>query len=154
MVESKQFREDLYYRLRVVEIILPPLRDRPTDIPLLAGHLVARACRMMEVPPASLADDALALLSAHTWPGNVRELENCLVRAAVLARGGVIRAEHLSLSSPGSSREADFASLTAAEREHIARVYAAAGRNKTRTAEILGVSRPRLDRLLRKHELA
>ena len=154
MVESKQFREDLYYRLRVIEIILPPLRDRPTDIRLLAAHLVARACRMMEVPPASLADDAVALLSAHSWPGNVRELENCLVRAAVLARGGVIRAEHLSLSSPGSARETDFASLTAAEREHIARVYAAAGRNKTRTAEILGVSRPRLDRLLRKHELA
>ncbi len=153
MVDAKLFREDLYYRLRVIEIVLPPLRERPGDIPVLARHLVERACRMMDASPATLDDDAVALLSAHTWPGNVRELENCLVRAAVLARGGVIRPEHLNLSSPGNSHETDFASLSVAERDHIARVYSATGRNKSRTADILRVSRPRLDRLLRRHEL-
>jgi DNA-binding NtrC family response regulator len=131
MIAEGTFREDLYYRLRVVEIELPPLRERVGDVPLLAQQLVA-----------------------HTWPGNVRELENCLVRAVVLARGGVIRPEHLILSTATNGHDVPFHSLEEAERDHIARVFAATGRQKTRTAEILGVSRPRLDRLLLKHGLA
>ena len=154
MTAEGTFREDLYYRLRVIEIELPPLRDRAGDIPLLAQQLVARACRAMECDTVTLSDEALRTLSAHTWPGNVRELENCLVRAVMLARGGVIRPEHLILSSATNGHDMPFHSLEEMERDHIARVFAATGRQKNRTAEILGISRPRLDRLLRKHGLA
>jgi two-component system response regulator AtoC len=149
-----KFREDLYYRLRVVEIELPPLRERPTDIPVLARHLVDRACRGMNVDPVVISEEADRILAAYAWPGNVRELENCLVRAVVLARGGVIRAEHLILSRVTNGGDAPMTSLDVAERDHIARVFAATGRQKSRTAEILGISRPRLDRLLQKHEIA
>ena len=99
----------------------------------------------------AISAEALDVLSAHRWPGNVRELENCLVRAIVLARGGVIHPDHLTLSVATGARESAFGSLIDAERDHVARVFAATGRQKTRTAEILGVSRPKLDRLLRKH---
>ena len=154
MIAEGKFREDLYYRLRVVEIELPPLRERPSDIPLLAQQLVARACRAMDCDVVALSEPAVRTLSAHTWPGNVRELENCLVRAVVLARGGVIRPEHLTLTTTTNGHEVPLASLEEAERDHIARVFAATGRQKTRTADILGISRPRLDRLLQKHGLA
>ena len=149
-----RFREDLYYRLRVVEIELPPLRDRAGDIPQLAQHLVAAACQQMHVEPVVLAEETLRVLAAHAWPGNVRELENCLVRAIVLARAGVIRPEHLTLSPGVSNGAGPFGTLDDAERDHIVRVYASTGRQKNRTAEILGVSRPRLDRLLEKHDIA
>jgi DNA-binding NtrC family response regulator len=154
MIAEGTFREDLYYRLRVVEIDLPPLRERASDIPLLAQQLVARACRAMDCDVVVLSEEAVRILAAHTWPGNVRELENCLVRAVVLARGGVIRSEHLILSTTTNGHDVPFHSLDAAERDHIARVFAATGRQKTRTAEILGVSRPRLDRLFLKHGLS
>jgi DNA-binding NtrC family response regulator len=154
MIADGKFREDLYYRLRVVEIELPALRERAGDIPLLAQQLVARACRAMECEAVTLSDEAVRALAAHSWPGNVRELENCLVRAVVSARGGVIRPEHLILSATSNGHDAQLHSLDDAERDHIARVFAATGRQKTRTAEILGISRPRLDRLLLKHGIA
>jgi DNA-binding NtrC family response regulator len=153
MIAEGKFREDLYYRLRVVEIQLPPLRARAGDVPLLAQQLVSRACDAMECDPVTLSEEALRTLAAHTWPGNVRELENCLVRAVVLARGGVIRPEHLTLTAAGNGHDSPLLTLEDAERDHIARVLAATGHQKTRTAEILGVSRPRLDRLLKKHGL-
>src|SRR5689334_18723977 len=105
MVADGKFREDLYYRLRVVEIDLPPLRDRGGDIPLLAQQLVARACRALECDVVSISDDAMRVLVAHPWPGNVRELENCLVRAIVSARGGVIRPEYLILTTATNGHE-------------------------------------------------
>jgi len=108
----------------------------------------------MDCDTVTLSEEALRTLAAHTWPGNVRELENCLVRAVVLARGGVIRPEHLVLSTTTNGHDVPFHSLEEAERDHIARVFAATGRQKTRTAEILGISRPRLDRLLQKHGIA
>src|SRR5689334_22879452 len=154
MIAEGKFREDLYYRLRVIEIEVPSLRERAGDIPLLAQQLIARTCRAMDCEMVALSEEAIRMLTAHTWPGNVRELENCLVRAVVVARGGVIRPEHLILSTATNGHDTPFHSLEAAERDHISRVFAATGRQKTRTAEILGISRPRLDRLLRKHGLA
>jgi two-component system NtrC family response regulator len=153
MVADGKLREDLYYRLRVFEIELPPLRERVADIPQLAGFLVERASKAMGVPGVVVADDALRVLAAHPWPGNVRELENCLVRAIMHARAGVIRAEHLTLLPLANGHSGELRSLEDAERDHIARVFAAAGRQKARTAEILEISRPRLDRLLAKHGL-
>jgi two-component system response regulator AtoC len=154
LVTQQRFREDLYYRLRVVEIVVPPLRERQGDIPLLAEHLVRRAASALGARVPSLAGDAVDRLRSYHWPGNVRELENCLTRAVVIASGAVIRAEHLSMASPASAHgDGDLATLENVEREQIVRVIAATGGHKGRAAEILGVSRPRLNRLLQKHGL-
>ncbi|RMH14986.1 MAG: sigma-54-dependent Fis family transcriptional regulator, partial [Gemmatimonadetes bacterium] len=97
LVEEGGFREDLYFRLRVVEIHVPPLRERPGDIPLLARHLLARIRVETGSAVRHISDEAMELLQAHPWPGNVRELENALTRAAIVARGPVIGPDHLSL---------------------------------------------------------
>jgi DNA-binding NtrC family response regulator len=151
LVTDGQFRADLYYRLMVVEIAIPPLRDRVSDIPFLAKHLLDRAALALGRSRPVLDAQALERLESHDWPGNVRELENCLRRAMVLATGEVIRAEHLPLGPEGERLGQDVPNLERVERDHVARVFAATGSHKSRTAEILGISRPRLDRLLRKH---
>jgi DNA-binding NtrC family response regulator len=151
MVAERRFREDLYYRLRVVEIVIPPLRERTQDIPLLARHMVRRASVLLGTPEAVLSDDALDRLIQHAWPGNVRELENCVMRAVVIASGNVVRPEHISIASPHSASREPLPSLDHLEREHVTRVLAATDGQKGRAAEILGVSRPRLNRLLEKY---
>ena len=155
MVEEGAFREDLYYRLRVVELTVPPLRDRMEDVPTLARHLLAEASRRTDRPePPELAEETLEALLAHDWPGNVRELENCLTRAAVLATGGVVRPEHLGLESGAEGTTPRLRTLEEVEREHVARALEATGGNRTRAADILGVSRPRLRRMIEKYGLA
>lgn len=153
MIEDGTFREDLYYRLRVVEIVLPPLRDRRGDIPLLANELIRRGSEAAGTPAMLLSDDALARLMEHDWPGNVRELENCLARAVVVASGGVIRPEHLAISAPREAAKSALAPLNEVEKDHVRRALEATGGHKARAAEILGVSRPRLNRLLEKYGL-
>ncbi len=153
MIEDGTFREDLYYRLRVVEIVLPPLRERRGDIPLLATELIRRIGLASSAATVVLSSDALARLMEHDWPGNVRELENCLARASIVASGGVIRPEHISIASPRDAAAPSIASLNEVEKEHVRRTLAATGGHKARTAEILGVSRPRLNRLLEKYGL-
>ena len=153
MIAERRFREDLYYRLRVVEILIPPLRERAADIPLLAEHMLRRAAAALATRPAMLASDGLARLMEHEWPGNVRELENCLMRAIVVASGGVIHAEHLSIASPGTARDERVASLEELERAHVTRVLEVAQGHKGRAADLLGVSRPRLNRLIEKYGL-
>ena len=154
LVADGGFRADLYFRLRVVDIEVPPLRARTADIPLLAEHLLSRACEALGRPVSVLADEATAVLVAHSWPGNVRELENCLLRAVVLASGNVIRAEHVQLGVAAASTAALLPTLETLERDHVERVLATFHGHKAKTARALGVSRPRLDRLLRKHGLA
>jgi DNA-binding NtrC family response regulator len=153
LVADKRFRADLYYRLRVVEIAIPPLRERRADIPLLVEHLLRRAVVQLEAAAPIVSPEALAQLAEHDWPGNVRELENCITRAAVLAAGNVIRPEHLSISTVATVAGAVISPLHAVEREHIIRALAAAGGQKVLAAEMLGVSRPRLNRLIEKHGL-
>ena len=169
---SGEFRTDLYYRLRVVEILVPPLRERMGDIELLSRHLVRRASATAGRSPPVLAPDALAALMRYDWPGNVRELENCLTRAVLVATSDVIHAEHVELgmvqaaapnAGKGDAALTDMQSdndsgetlptLESLERAHIERVLASTQGHKARTAAILGVSRPRLDRLLRKYGL-
>ena len=154
MITDRRFREDLYYRLRVVEIVLPALRDRVSDIPLLAEHVLRQASISLDLPVAVLSPDARQRLMEHQWPGNVRELENCLMRAVVVASGGVIRPEHLSVSSPNATPEHRLPSLDQLEQEHVARVLEATQGHKGRAAALLGVSRPRLNRLLEKYGLS
>lgn len=152
-IETGEFRKDLYYRLRVVKIHLPPLRERRGDIPQLARHLIRRATRELERPAPTLTKATEDLLVEHEWPGNVRELENCLTRAIALATGHVIRPADLAFVGKDEVEAADYRSLEQWEREHVQRILRVTGGNKTRAAEILGVSRPRLYRLIEKHGL-
>ncbi|HEV8268104.1 MAG TPA: helix-turn-helix domain-containing protein, partial [Thermoanaerobaculia bacterium] len=146
-VSKKRFREDLYYRLRVVEIVLPPLRDRREDVPRLARHFLTKIALREGREPLALSRDAVAALLAHSFPGNVRELENVLEGAAALVRGETIHAEDLQLvtgrrpEAPHSDQ--DLASL---ERDHIRRVLESVGGNKARAARILGINRRTLYR--------
>jgi two-component system response regulator AtoC len=154
LIENGAFREDLYYRLRVVEIVIPPLRERMADLQMLVDHFVRRASLDLGMDAPVTSPEALAVLKTHRWPGNVRELENCVARAVVLAAGGVIRPEHLRLTEQAEQIAGPLSSLEEIERVHLERVLLATGGHKARTASILGVSRPRLNRLLRKHGLA
>jgi DNA-binding NtrC family response regulator len=153
MIEDRRFREDLYYRLKVVEIEIPPLRDRVSDIPALAEHLTKRAAQSVGASVPVLSDAALARLMEHTWPGNVRELENCLTRAVVIASGSVVRPEHLAFTAARKKSPTSLASLDDVERDQVVRVLTATDNHKGRAAEILGVSRPRLNRLIEKYGL-
>ena len=153
MIARSLFREDLYYRLRVVELTVPPLRERHGDLPLLVEHLVTRASTALGRPQPVLSPEAFAAIRHHRWPGNVRELENCLRRAVVLATGDVIRPEHLGIGAIASDSPAHLPSLAELEREHVARVMTATHGHKARAAQILGVSRPRLNRLLQQDGL-
>jgi DNA-binding NtrC family response regulator len=153
LVAVGKFREDLYYRLRVVEIEVPPLRERMSDMPLLAEHFVAKAAAGAGGRRPVLASETIDKLIRHSWPGNVRELENCLARAAVMATGDVIRPEHVELAAPLAESGPRLTTLEEAEREHIARVLEATRGHKSRAAELLAISRPRLDRLIEKHDL-
>jgi len=152
LMRAGRFREDLYFRLRVVEITVPPLRDRASDIPVLAEHLIRRASQLLGCGEPVLSKDAAGFLERQSWPGNVRELENTLLRAVVMAgTSGVIRLEHLHVSVP--SRASVVETLEQNERTHIERVLALTDGHKANAAQLLGVSRPRLNRLLRKHGL-
>ncbi|MCP3142831.1 sigma-54-dependent transcriptional regulator [Pyxidicoccus xibeiensis] len=102
-VQEGAFRQDLYFRLRVVEIRLPPLRERGEDLPALAKYLLERACRKLGRTPATFSPEALLALTSHPWPGNVRELENAIERAVILADGPVVTPDLLALELPGGA---------------------------------------------------
>ena len=103
MIEDGEFREDLYYRLNVFPINLPPLRDRLDDLPVLAHHFIAKFARSMGVKASGMATDALAKLREYNWPGNVRELENIIERAMILARGAELNISHLDFGRRGNA---------------------------------------------------
>jgi two-component system response regulator HydG len=134
-VEAKRFRADLYYRLQVLTIALPPLRERPHEIARLADALLPRGARL-----TAAARDALG---AYAWPGNVRELKNTLWRAAILADGRAIDAPDLGLAPPGAGRGGPL-TLVEAERRAIAAALAETGGNRTKAAALLGIARSTL----------
>ncbi|HBC87238.1 MAG TPA: sigma-54-dependent Fis family transcriptional regulator [Lentisphaeria bacterium] len=151
-VENGRFREDLYYRLAVVTIELPPLRDRKEDILPLARNIVKKVSRKLKLPKLSLDAKCLDYLMGYNWPGNVRELENVIERAAVFSGDGTIHPEHLpkNLISLGI-KPLGFkgASLESVEREYILSVLEKTAGNKTRAAEILGIGTATLWRKLK-----
>jgi DNA-binding NtrC family response regulator len=155
LVANGQFREDLYFRLRVVEIVVPPLRERRGDIAVLANHLLAKAARDLHRNPMRLGDDAVRALEAKDWPGNVRELENAIVRAVALATSSTISASDLSVDAPRTKgrepSESARLTLDDVERAHVERVLRECGGNKRQACRRLGISRPRLDRILERH---
>ncbi len=157
-VREKRFREDLLYRLNVVTVHLPPLRERREDIPLLAQALMAKAAKKIHKPPLHITDGAEQALLRYPWLGNVRELENVLTQAMVHARDGLLTPDLLP-SGPGeeppppATAEAPLKSLDEVEAEHIQRVLNHTGGHKGHTCEILGISRPALDRKIAKYAL-
>ena len=163
LTTSGGFREDLYYRLRVVEIRLPPLRDRAEDVPLLVEGLLAKINRELHRDVRRVAPETMAALVRYPWPGNVRELENALTRAVVLSTGEVLEARHLPLaevaataSAPARAPASDepLVSLREVERRHVERVLAATSWNKRRACAVLEISRPTLDRKIAEFGLA
>ena len=152
MIADRQFREDLYYRLRVVEIALPPLRERREDLPRLVRYFLARFAAREGRPAPTIDRDAMRALMTHPFRGNVRELENLLEGAAALARGGAIRREDLqwidtsSGEAEASTGDGEAVSLRQLESRHIQRVLRLANGNKSRAARILGIDRRTLYR--------
>lgn len=132
------FRRDLFFRLAVVVVNVPPLRERPVDVPLLARHFAERLAARHGVPVPSLADDALAALSAHAWPGNVRELRNVLERAVVVRGGEPIRGADLGLA-PASSAVAPLDRVHR-EREALLAALRRTGGKREEAAKLLGIS--------------
>jgi len=152
MIVEKKFREDLYYRLRVVEIPLPALRDRREDLPRLVRYFLAKFAGREGKSPATLDREAMAALLSHPFRGNVRELENVLEGAAALARGGMIHRNDLQwiesrpADAPSSPSDSEAVSLRQLETRHIQRVLRLAKGNKSRAARILGIDRRTLYR--------
>jgi DNA-binding NtrC family response regulator len=134
------FREDLYYRLNGVRLRLPPLRERPGDVPLLVEHFAARAVERNGVPRPEVSPEVLRALRAYRWPGNVRELEHVVERMVVLARGGAVEVRHLpeELRAPAEEQPDGLVSLEELERRHIVRVLAAT-KDYEEAARTLGI---------------
>lgn len=163
LVAQKKFREDLYYRLSVFPITVPPLRERLNDIGALAEHFIERYCREMNKKPKTLAREALDLMDKYHWPGNVRELENTVERAIILCEGKKIKPEHLAirLSSNNEIRLREGAGLkeigahaqSQAERAAILRVLQQVRGNKRRCAKILKIDYTTLFDKIKKYSI-
>ncbi|NLF53373.1 MAG: sigma-54-dependent Fis family transcriptional regulator [Thauera phenolivorans] len=138
-----RFREDLYFRLAVIELVMPPLRARTDDIPALVRHFMETLAARLEVAPLALGHELLARLAAHSWPGNVRELRNFVERALIL---GAFPLDALEAAPVAAAADELDLSLEEVEKRHIVRVVEACGGNKTEAARRLGVSRKTLER--------
>jgi two-component system nitrogen regulation response regulator NtrX len=162
-IRTGRFREDLYFRLNVIPIFVPPLRDRDADVPVLAEHFMAEFAREYGRRPKKLDPSAAARLRAYRWPGNVRELRNVIERVFILAPGDTIGVQDLAFLDG----TADMIAIDGAgtvlplhdardrfERDYILRALAAQGGNISRTAEVLGVERSNLYRKMRSFGIA
>jgi DNA-binding NtrC family response regulator len=157
------FREDLYYRLHVFEIRLPPLRERPADIPVLLDLFLREIGEQVGRPAAGVSREARDKLLAYAWPGNVRELRNAVERAVILSEGGLITSEHLPMSlgrpptpaAPPATGEipAGGIDLEAIERSWVEQALKQAGNNKSKAARLLGLTRAQLYSRIEKHGL-
>ena len=156
LVQRGSFREDLFYRLKVVTITLPPLRERREDIPLLAEHFLRRYAERNDKHISHLTDDAMVLLMDYPWPGNIRELEHCIERAVALASGTVLTPEDLApelRSTLEATLHRGTPTLEEVKRRYLEHVLAETGGNISRAATILGVDRRSLYRMLRRYGL-
>ena len=145
-VRTSAFRADLFYRLNIFPLRVPPLRERADDIPLLAVHFVRRFAERMGKPAGRIAPDTLERLARYDWPGNVRELANVLERAVILCNGVVIRDEHVGLLelSPPAASSGSFPTLEEVERQHLLRALEQTGgvlAGPKGAARLLGMSR-------------
>jgi two-component system response regulator HydG len=150
------FREDLFFRLNVVSIHLPPLRDRKEDIPMLVDHFLRDFNRKQGKSVKSFSDDAMNTLTEYTWPGNVRELENTVERLVVFARDKTITSQDLVYSNTLFSEMVDTepTSLEEMERRHVMKVLARVNGNKSQAAQLLRIDRKTLRNKLRKYQIS
>ncbi|MBD3674825.1 MAG: sigma 54-interacting transcriptional regulator [Planctomycetaceae bacterium] len=163
-VNENTFRKDLYFRLHVVQINVPSLRERLEDIPLLANYFLARAASRTSQELKTLSDDAIRTLMKYHWPGNIRELQNTVERTVILTRGQEIQAEDIQLSALEMPKELlsvpepvvtnPEQSLEEIEQQHILSVLEETGWNKSKSAQILGIERSTLDRKLKKYNVS
>lgn len=172
LVREGAFREDLFFRLRVIEISVPPLRDRKSDIPILVRHILSKAAVDLGRQVPGVSQEVMSHLLSREWNGNVRELENTLVRAMVLARGPILSLHDIEGDHWGHGQESrpdrhdessgaredqdsskDAESLADVERRHVQRVLLKTNGNKSAAARILEVSRPTLNRMIKDYEL-
>jgi len=170
MVDEGTFREDLFYRLSVFTIRLPPLRERPEEIPLLAHHFVERCAKEFDKPIDSITPRAMAVLEAHDWPGNVRELENAMERAVLLADGRAIDLDAIPVGGDHSTavwqdipddaealaalkQELRASAVERIERLFVLKALRTASWNVSQAARDVGMARPNLHALMRKHDI-
>jgi DNA-binding NtrC family response regulator len=169
-VGARQFREDLFFRLSVFPVLIPPVRDRTADIPKLAHYFVERACREVGKKPLSLTPETVDALVAYSWPGNVREMQNAIERAVILSDGDTLEPRHLSLSGvtraadvadpwesidlSGSLEEATSRGVAEIEKRKIARALREAGSDRRAAADLLRIPFRTLESKLRDHGLA
>jgi len=158
LIENGEFRKDLFYRLNVVTIEIPPLRERTEDIPLLVNHFIEKATQKFGRNIKKITQEFLSPLESYPFPGNVRELENIIERAVVLNKDGVLGINDLPADISGGAEDgyeptADGYSLKHLEKDHIMSVYQRTGYNQSETAKILGISRTTLWRKLRDMKL-
>jgi two-component system response regulator HydG len=149
MTKNGSFREDLYYRLNVVNLVVPPLRERRDDIPLLANAFVRKFAREFKKPQFKITDKAMEVLMRYPWPGNVRELENTVQRSLIMADDAIDIAQlpaYLKLPAPAQDLSVGNQIMTLAdmEKQYILKVLAMVGNNKTKAAEVLGIDRKTL----------
>lgn len=160
LVQQKRFREDLFYRLHVLSVTIPPLRERVGDLPLLATHFASYYGRTQGYGAVSLSEEATRKLLAHTWPGNIRELEGVLQRAVLHSGGAVIQAHHVELAgsiaaekAPGTLSQAKMAAMQQFERTYLINLLTVHHGNITHAAKAAGKERRTFQRLLSKHQL-
>jgi transcriptional regulator with PAS, ATPase and Fis domain len=151
MVDKGLFREDLYYRLNVLNIMIPPLRDRIEDIPLLAGHFIAKYCISMNKPLLSIDQAAVRRLEEYTYPGNIRELENMIERAIVVGNGKKITVRDLPFREETITTSVE--SLDDLEKKHIQGILDKYVWNISASAKALGIDRVTLYNKIRKFGL-
>ncbi|WP_147820965.1 sigma-54-dependent transcriptional regulator [Salidesulfovibrio onnuriiensis] len=152
LVEQGDFRQDLYYRLNVVTLQAPPLREHREDVPILIGHFLEKH-RQPSQTITSIAQDTLDILMRYPFPGNVRELENIVQRALALGQGSTFTPDLLPRDVCDAQTDAPLATLEDVEKAHIRKVLAASGENKTQAARILGIDRVSLWRKIKRYDL-
>ena len=153
-IEENRFRNDLFYRLNVVQIHIPALRERRRDISLLAEYFLKRLSRAMRKTVAGISAEAMRVLETYEWPGNVRELKNVMERAIVVCEGDTVGRQHLLLGqSPvnGNPRPSENGSLAEMEKGEILRVLRECNGNRSRAARALGINRKTLREKIRKY---
>jgi two-component system response regulator AtoC len=169
MVKEGRFRDDLYYRLNIVTITIPPLRERREDIPVLVDFLIKKINKDLHKNIAGVSKEMMEIFLQYRWPGNIRELENLLVRAAVIAHSQILgkvefpdllgggqserNGEEGAAAKPGMDVSGRLLTLDEVEEKHIRLVISKIGRNKGEICEALGISRPTLERKLEKYSI-
>jgi len=154
LAEEGKFRDELYYRLNVLELFIPPLRDRKDDIPPLSSYFLDKFSREFKKTVEYISDEVISIFISYDFPGNVRELEHIIERAVILADGNTIKLKHLpgrfhSTDTPPLDAARKFLSLAEREKHYILEVLEATGGNKSKTSELLGISRAALWRKLK-----